>query len=1300
MRLLLREGFPEQALYASEQLGFDCAPPSVAAIEIEALRLLDRLDQACDVLAHTVANHAIPSGSTFGTACRALIDALGSDYAGWVGIKPDLTLTGDIRVAEFATSIAIEWLPGAGLIDLDGIGGWASDQQLSALSFSEGRTLTLRDGRKLIGSALRVPENFGLEVTIDSLSDGVSGALIYRWHPFVPQLRRVTGDSSQAVELIEAPETPGQFRFEIGRKLWQRITNAKLELEIDLPDGRTVPLPGSPFPLAKVASYRPARGTQGIDSGQRPYDDVAIILPVYSGIIETGACLHSLFATTPSSIPIVIVNDASPDPELARLMRTASGDPRVTLIENTANLGFPGSVNAGLAVYPEKNAVILNADTVVFGDWLERLLAHGRDSAVATITPLTNAGSIASYPGKDEAACTREEAAHLDQLAQSANRAIAVDVPTGVGFCMFMRRDAIDEVGGFDETLFATGYGEENDFCMRASASGWRHVIAADVFVQHVGGASFGNRKAVLMSRNAEVLAQRHPGYPALVAQWLAADPLKAARRNLDIARLTDRKGVKALLLSLAGNGGVARHVDERIADLIELGYDPILLRPTTDGKLAITLPDGAFPSLDFDPEADLGLFAQVIAKLDPAHVEVHHILGTDARFVDALLAAGKPVDFVLHDFGWYCTRVNLIDESNRYCGERGAQWCRECFARIGAIQHDNIAPVQLKERSERWFASARRLIVPSLDTQRRYAAQFPNLKFDVAEWEKFKPGAPWRRPRTPGVPLKVALLGAIGSHKGYRMLLDCARHAALNDLPLEFVVIGYTQDDASDNMARQPLGESGLVHVTGEYDEAELDHLIARERPDLFLFLSVAPETWCYTLTTAMRTGLPIVAVDQGAIGERLRGGYASATLLDPNANASQINAVLVNDGKPVAEPRAAAAAPVAPAPQPSQPPVPAPVPVPAPPPPPQAQAQPQQQVQPHIAQAQGTHSAPPGNTSIVASAEILNLVKGLYLFTVPHGGQPSTRDPSLGVLPALQVAPAPGASEEDYQFISATAHDGQWLTREGDSIVLKVKSAVTTVVVIILYKEGRAPLKIEVSKLDGETLVSTEPEPEPIHLQPRGTGQAQGAPAQIGQGAPAVPAAPPPRPAGRPAPPTISAAPDNETLRCQIVAHIENLGDAIAFDRNWVRTANGESQIEAFSLMPLINIAPNAIEYMAVTGAGMETQWLDQGRACGTRGLAMPLIGFAVRPRPGPSAGRFICDYYGQFASGTVVGPMRDGALCRSPNAGDPLIGLWVQVADSEAAGNAARPAGIPPKDRQAVPRGRKRKSDILSN
>ena len=132
----------------------------------------------------------------------------------------------------------------------------------------------------------------------------------------------------------------------------------------------------------------------------------------------------------------------------------------------------------------------------------------------------------------------------------------------------------------------------------------------------------------------------------------------------------------------------------------------------------------------------------------------------------------------------------------------------------------------------------------------------------------------------------------------------------------------------------------------------------------------------------------------------------------------------------------------------------------------------------------------------------------------------------------------------------------------------------------------------------------------------------------------------------------------------------------------------------------MPLINIAPNAIEYMAVTGAGMETQWLDQGRACGTRGLAMPLIGFAVRPRPGPSAGRFTCDYYGQFASGTVVGPMRDGALCRSPNAGDPLIGLWVQVADSEAAGNAARPAGIPPKDRQAVPRGRKRKSDILSN
>ena len=57
---------------------------------------------------------------------------------------------------------------------------------------------------------------------------------------------------------------------------------------------------------------------------------------------------------------------------------------------------------------------------------------------------------------------------------------------------MYIRRAALADVGLFDADAFGRGYGEENDFCLRASARGWRHLLACDTFVYHEGTVSFG----------------------------------------------------------------------------------------------------------------------------------------------------------------------------------------------------------------------------------------------------------------------------------------------------------------------------------------------------------------------------------------------------------------------------------------------------------------------------------------------------------------------------------------------------------------------------------------------------------------------------------------------------------------------------------------------------------------------------------------------------------------------------------------------------------------------------------------
>src|SRR6202043_140084 len=134
---------------------------------------------------------------------------------------------------------------------------------------------------------------------------------------------------------------------------------------------------------------------------------------------------------------------------------TLAAEGRITLLRNSQNQGFVSSVNRALAQHPAHDAVLLNSDTLVFDDWLSRLAAAAyREPTVGTVTPLSNSGSIASYPHAQGAAVTPEFAAALHTFATSTHPAISTEIPVGVGFCLYMRRDCLNDVGSLDALLF------------------------------------------------------------------------------------------------------------------------------------------------------------------------------------------------------------------------------------------------------------------------------------------------------------------------------------------------------------------------------------------------------------------------------------------------------------------------------------------------------------------------------------------------------------------------------------------------------------------------------------------------------------------------------------------------------------------------------------------------------------------------------------------------------------------------------------------------------------------------------
>ena len=114
----------------------------------------------------------------------------------------------------------------------------------------------------------------------------------------------------------------------------------------------------------------------------------------------------------------------------------------------------------------------------------------------------------------------------------------------------------------------------------------------------------------------------------------------------------------------------------------------------------------------------------------------------------------------------------------------------------------------------------------------------------------------------------------------------------------------------------------------------------------------------------------------------------------------------------------------------------------------------------------------------------------------------------------------------------------------------------------------------------------------------------------------------------------------------------------------------------IESFSIRPLERFDAQDIEYKGLTGSGFETPWISDDKMCGTKGMSVPLVGFAIRVKPTSAGGGFDCEYSGYFKSGVTIGPLRNGAPCRSTVANDPLEGIQVRICKRPA---VRRPAAV---------------------
>ncbi len=253
--------------------------------------------------------------------------------------------------------------------------------------------------------------------------------------------------------------------------------------------------------------------------------------------------------------------------------------------------------------------------------------------------------------------------------------------PTTVGFCMYIRRAALDEAGPFDAKTFGKGYGEENDFCLRSAALGWRHHIACDTFVRHEGGASFGAAADTGITR-----ALRDPdrrGIPTTRRASLSSSTMPSTEpfRFAATMALFRASGLPTVLvLSHDLEGGVRRHVHDVVErDAGRANY--LVLEPASRG-VALSV-----PALPGHPKLVLAAerwrdVAAVARSAGVTRVHIHHLMGLDLDARALIHDLGVEFDVTVHDYFAICPQVTLLPWSaGHYCGEPGPAGCDACIA-------------------------------------------------------------------------------------------------------------------------------------------------------------------------------------------------------------------------------------------------------------------------------------------------------------------------------------------------------------------------------------------------------------------------------------------------------------------------------------------------------------------------------------------------------------------------------------------------------------------------------------------
>ncbi len=322
---------------------------------------------------------------------------------------------------------------------------------------------------------------------------------------------------------------------------------------------------------------------------------VDVVICVHDALADVEACLESLLRTTTPPYRLLLVDDGSAAATRDFLVEFVA-DQAATLVRNESARGYTVAANQGLRETTGEYVVLLNSDTVLTPGWLDRMVACAEsDPGIGIVGPLSNTASWQSVPSVfdrdgDWAANPLPAGETVDGMARlvaQASPGLYPRIPFLNGFCLLIRRRVIEAIGYLDDATFPQGYGEENDYCIRARRAGFSTAVAGDAYVWHAQSRSFSHEERKRLVRASDQVTISKYGEATMRTEVEASRTdrvlegirirVAAARARAELieagrSRWEGRR--VAFILPIAEPGGGGHVVMQEAAAMLRMGVD------------------------------------------------------------------------------------------------------------------------------------------------------------------------------------------------------------------------------------------------------------------------------------------------------------------------------------------------------------------------------------------------------------------------------------------------------------------------------------------------------------------------------------------------------------------------------------------------------------------------------------------------------------------------------------------------------------------------------------------------------